>query len=100
MSLRFRKNKGPETLEDKVRKIDPDLADGVASMSTDELKNRIVKISQVDEQFEAARRDDQDLKSLQEQLNVARETYSVPLKANKLRRKLILSVLKERGDKS
>ena len=99
MSFKFRKSKGPESLEDKVRKIDPDLADGVSSMSTDELKNRIVKISQVDEQFEAARKEDQDLKSLQEQLNTARETYSVPLKANKLRRKLILAVLLERGDK-
>ena len=97
MKFNLHKRRGPETLEDKVRKIDPDLADNVSSLSVDELKNRIVKISQVDEEFEAARKDDQDLKSLQEQLNTARETYSVPLKANKLRRKLILQVLQGKG---
>jgi hypothetical protein len=89
--------KGPETLYDKVKKFDEDLAVGVNAMSSDDLKSKLVGLSRDDSAIEDARELDSDLKSIQEELTTAKQTYSVPLKQNKLRRKLILDTLKGRG---
>ena len=92
-----RKKKGPKTLVDKVREIDSAFADEVYSMTDEGLRNRVITTSKEDLEIEAAKKDDMDLLSLKEQVKVASETYTEPMKANKLRRKLALQVLGERG---
>lgn len=89
--------KGPETLYDKVKAFDEDLATRVYAMTDDDLKNKLVGLSNDDEQIEDAKSKDSDLVSLQNELTTAKQTYSVPLKQNRMRRKLVLQTLKERG---
>lgn len=92
-----RKIKLPKTLWDKVREFDEDLAVTVNSATDESLKGRLVNLSKEDDGLEDAKSKDSDLISLREQLTTANQTYSVPLKQNKLRRKLILQTLQERG---
>lgn len=92
----MRTKKGKKTLLEQVREIDPNLASSVYSLSNEELQSIIMQTIQQDEQLEEAKKNDIDLQRCKEQLSVALETYSVPLRSNKLKRKLILSILQER----
>jgi len=92
-----RAKKGPETLWDKVKKFDSDLAVGINGMTEDELKGRLVSIAEGDRKLEDAKEVDVDLISARENLKTCNETYSRPLKENKLRRRLILETLEGRG---
>lgn len=89
--------KGPETLYDKVKKFDEDLAVRVNVMTDQELLDKLTRYADDDDKIEDAKAQDTDLVSLREQLKTANDTYNVPLKQNKLRRKLVLQSLKERG---
>lgn len=89
--------KGKKTVFDKVKDLDPSFAEEVSTMTDLDLKERVVTLTKYSMEIEEARQDDQDLASLKEQLKVANQTYSEPLKANKLKRQLILDVLKSRG---
>lgn len=92
-----RKPKGPESLWDKVKKFDEDLATRITVMTDDELVKKLTGYADDDDKIEDAKSKDGDLVSLREQLKTANETYTIPLKENKLRRKLVLQTLKERG---
>ncbi|NBP13503.1 hypothetical protein EBU95_03775 [bacterium] len=89
--------KGKKTVFDKVKDLDPSFAEEVSTMTDLDLKEKVVTLTKYSMEIEEARQDDQDLASLKEQLKVANQTYSEPLKANKLKRQLILDVLKSRG---
>lgn len=89
--------KGKKTLFDKVKDLDPSFTDTVYSMSDVELKERLFTMIGHEAEIEKTRDEDPDLTSLREQLKVASQTYSEPLKASKLKKRLILEVLKERG---
>jgi hypothetical protein len=92
-----RSRKGPMTLWDKVKKIDAEFAEGVYSLSDDQLNNKLIDIAKQSTLNENEMAKDTDLKSLREQAKVAAETYTIPLKALKMKRQLIYKVLEERG---
>lgn len=89
--------KGPKSLRDKVRDIDTSFADGVYSMTDDDLKNRLAHYSKEQATIEDAKKEDVDLKRLRGETKTASESYTVPLKAIKLKTRLVLEVLKDRG---
>lgn len=89
--------KGPKSLFDKVNEVDPSFAEEVYALREDQLKEKLVTMARHDTEVEEARKNDTDLQSLREQVKVAGQTYSEPLKANKLKRKLIFEVLSTRG---
>jgi hypothetical protein len=92
-----RSKKGPKTVFDIVKEFDEAFATEVFSLSDDKLKDSLTHISGEDEQIEKAREEDPDLPSLREELKTAGETYSIPLKRNRFKKKLILQILQERG---
>ena len=92
-----RQSKTPKTAYDRVKELDPSFAEEVNTMTDSDLKEKVVVLTKYSMEIEEARKDDQDLASLKEQVKVANQTYSEPLKANKLKRQLILDVLKSRG---
>lgn len=89
--------KGPKTLFDKVKEIDPYFIEEVYKDTDNKLNDRLSTIAKEMTTQEDARDADPDLKSLREQLKTAGETYSKPLNALKLKRKLIYKILVERG---
>lgn len=92
-----RPSKNPKTVFDKVKDLDPDFAQEVNTMTDTDLKERVIVLTKYSMEIEEAKKEDQDLASLKEQLKTANQTYTEPLKANKLKRQLILDVLKNRG---
>jgi hypothetical protein len=92
-----KKGRTKKNLLDKVKDLDATFADEVFTMPDSDLKEKIVTLTKYSMEIEEARSEDQDLQSLKEQLKVCNQTYTEPLKANKLKRQLILDVLKNRG---
>lgn len=91
------KSKGPKSLEEKLRDMDDSFADEVRLSTPQQIKDRLLKLDKYECELEDARSDDEDLKSKREQLKVANETYSVPLKAIKLKRAFSMKVLTEKS---
>ena len=89
--------KGPKSLFDKVKDLDPNFIDEVYTQSPDQLKDRVLQLSKDEEEIELARSNDSEIPVLKEQLKTAGETYGLPLKAIKMKRKLIIEILGERG---
>lgn len=92
-----KKAKGPKTLEEKIRDMDDAYADEVRLSTQQQIKDRLLKLDKYECDLEAARSDDEDLQSKREQLKIANETYSIPLKAIKLKRAFGLKVLSEKA---
>jgi hypothetical protein len=92
-----KKAKQPQTLYDKVNKIDPQFAAEVHSLTDEQLKEKIMQISKYESELEDAKAQDPDLKEARERVQVAMESYKEPLKASKLKKKLVLQILTERG---
>lgn len=92
-----RKPKGPVTLYDKVNKLDPAFASEVYSLTDDLLKSKLVDLAKYEEEMLDAKEKDPDLAEARQRLKTANESYREPLKANKLKRKLLLQVMAERG---
>jgi hypothetical protein len=90
------RRKGPKTLFDKVKEIDPYFVQEVYVDTDEKLNERLLGIAQDQDTNELAQESDTTIKSLREQLRVANETYNRPLKACKLKRKLIVQIQKER----
>lgn len=97
MGKRFKLPRGPKTLFDKVKDIDPTFIEEVYVLSEDQLKAKLVGMLKEQTDLETAKDSDTDLKQKQEAARVAGETYSVPFKAIKLKRRMIFQVLGERG---
>jgi hypothetical protein len=89
--------KGPKTLYDKVKEIDPVFIEEVYKATDLNLNERLSVVAKEMTRWENELSEDMDIKSLQEQLKTARETYTKPLNALKLKRKLVYKILGERG---
>jgi hypothetical protein len=89
--------KQPKTLFDKVNDLDPTFASEVYLLKEEQLNGKLAEMAKHQTEIEDAREADIDLASLKEQAKVANESYSEPLKAMRLKRKLITKVLQERG---
>ena len=96
MAKRGRKAKGPKSLEEKVRDADPAFPDEVRVATPDQIKDRLVKLDRYETELLDAKKNDLELQSLREKTKTANETYSEPLKALKLKREFVLSILAEK----
>ena len=97
MAKRGRKAKGPKTLEEKVRDTDSAFPDEIRVLTPEAVKDRLVKLDRYETEVLSAKKDDLELQSLREKTKTANETYSIPLKAIKLKREFMLVVLTEKG---
>lgn len=91
------KRKGPKTLEEKVNDVDEYFAEEIRSATPEFIKEKLFKMDEYEVQLSKAKEEDEDLKMKRDALKVANQTYSVPLKAIKLKREFALQVLKEKG---
>jgi hypothetical protein len=89
--------KGPKTLFDKVKEIDEGFTDSIYSATDEKLNERLAQLAKTATTFENEREKDQDLKSLKAQATEMGKTYSIPLTACRLKRKLIYEILEGRG---
>jgi hypothetical protein len=92
------KMRSKQTLEDKIRQLDESFVEEVQMLATEALKEKLIGLVKYDEELENAKADDEDLQERKAAYDVALEAYSEPLKANKLKRKLVLQYLRTRGD--
>jgi len=95
MAKAFRK--GPKSTFDKVKEVDPEFVNTVYTLTEEQLKEKIVALTRNEQEMDQAKSGDMDLARIREELKTANETYSGPLKASKLKKKLILEVLGTRG---
>jgi hypothetical protein len=89
--------KGPKTLEDKIRDFDGSFVEEVYAANNDQLKDRLVALASYDELLDKQEKEDEDLKQKREVAKEAAKTYSEPRAANKLKRKLVVQILGDRG---
>lgn len=94
---RGRKPKGPKSLWDLVKEVDESFAMEVYSFSDEQLKDKLVQFANETQLYEDKKSSDPDLKRLSEERKAASDTYDIPLKGIKLKRKLTIQTLRERG---
>lgn len=94
-----KKPKGPKTLEEKVKDVDEYFVEETRLSTSDQIKERLVKLDRYEDELLAIRDEDEDLKIKRDAARIAGETYSIPLKAIKLKRAFSLKVLSEKGGK-
>jgi hypothetical protein len=94
---RPRKAKGPKSAFDQIKEIAPEWADNVLTLKDEELKNMLARLELECKQIEEAKKADPDLPTMTEQLKALRETYTVPLKTNRLKQRIAAVLLEERG---
>ena len=92
-----KKGKTAKTLFDKVKELDPTFIEEVYSQSGDALKDRVLALTREEQEIETAKQADSSIPAIKEELKAANETYSIPLKAIKMKRRLIMEILGEKG---
>jgi len=90
--------KGPKTLEEKLKAIDPSFADEVRLSTPDQIKDRLIRLDRYEDELIAVREEDQELRSKRDVARAAGQGYSEPIKAIKLKRAFSLKILSEKGD--
>jgi hypothetical protein len=86
-----------KSLIDQVRDIDSGFADEVYALTTEALKEKVISLDKYALELEEAKKADPDLAAKREAVKTANESYAEPLKASKLKRKLIFQILQERA---
>jgi len=77
--------------------LDSEYKDGIASMTKEEINNRISEIAKAEAESQAAKKEDQELKEAKLKASVAGEGYRESTKLAKLRIKYCIQILKDRG---
>lgn len=93
------KVKKAQTTYDKVKALDPSFVEEVFTLTTEALKERSLGLTKESLELEKARSEDQDLKSLKEQVSEAGAIYRDGLSGNRLKQRLIVEILNERGQR-
>ena len=85
-------------VEEKARALAGDeTVDALLSMGPDELRERIVTITQHERETEDAKEKDEKLNDLKEQVKLAKAPYDDTLKSVKVQRTLISMLLEQKG---
>lgn len=83
---------------DKLKELDPMFLESVDGLSdTESLKTKIIDLTKYQIELLVAKKDDIDLQRIAEQKKVAEETYSIPLKGNKLKIGYLVELLQSKG---
>jgi Flp pilus assembly CpaE family ATPase len=85
------------TKKDPFEDVDSDFKDAVASMSTDEIRSQIVKVSINQMELMEAKKEDQDLSDKREAYNDANSIYRDGTKQNRLKLEFCKRVLGDKG---
>jgi ADP-ribose pyrophosphatase YjhB (NUDIX family) len=91
------RGKGKQTVADKLNELDPSFLEEAATLDNVAVKEKMFSLTHYAMELEETRANDEDLKQLQDRAREAAKLYSEPLTANKLKRKYLLQILKERG---
>jgi len=91
------KARAKKSVEAKINDIDEAFCGSIRSSSSDEIKEKLIKLDRYENELHGAREDDMDLASKKEALKVANQTYTEPLNAIKLKRSFALKILDEQG---
>jgi len=86
-----------KTLTEQLAEYAPNFVDEVVKLSVPEIKGKIADLSIADSEIEESMKEDEDLKKCKEALDVAREGYNDMLTANRLKKKFLIRMLKDRG---
>lgn len=86
-----------KSLRDKLKDIDPYFLDEVDGMPKDQVEAKVVSLTKYREEVETAQKADEDLKSARAKVKTINETYTVPLRANKMKLQYLLQRLAEQG---
>jgi len=98
MAKRFRKGKpAPKTPFEQLRELAPEWTENILSTKDDDMKNMMVKLELENKLIAEQKKLDPDLPAYREQLKTANETYALPTKTNKLKMRVIATILEERG---
>lgn len=91
------KGRKRQSLEDKLKDLDPNFLDELQSLDSVGLTDKLVKLVKYQEEINQAKKDDIDLQRIIEQKRVAEEVYKTNLQALKLKVSFIVKRLKEKG---
>lgn len=92
-----RKQRQKKSIEEQIKEMDGSFVDEVLSMDADALAKRLVGLVKNQQEIQKAKTDDDDLKRAAEVKKGLEETYSLPLKAIKLKLSFLVQLLKEKG---
>lgn len=92
-----KKPKGPKTLEEKVKEVDEYFVEEIRLSTPEAIKEKLIKLDRYEDELISIREEDEDLRAKRDAARIAGETYSVPLKAIKLKRAFSLKILSEKG---
>ncbi len=92
-----RKSKKAVTTYDKVKEKDPSFIEEVYTLTSEALKERIVLLNKHAVEIQEAKKSDTDLAAKENEAKEARKTYTEPLAINRLKRRLLIEILNERG---
>lgn len=90
-------NRQPLTLRGKLHKVDSFFVEEVEAMDAEKLDTRLANLAKYQQEVMDAQSNDIDIQKHQELLKNAKETYSGPLKASRLKMKFVYELLKEKG---
>jgi len=92
-----KKERQPQTLRGKLHKVDPFFVEEVESMDAEKLDTRLANLAKYQQEVMDAQSNDIDIQRHTEMLKNARETYTTPMKASRLKMKFVYELLKEKG---
>ena len=85
------------TVYDQLKEKDPSFVEEVYTLSTDALKEKVVSLNKYSFELQEAKKADTDLQHKESEAREARKSYTEPLALNRLKRKLLVQILGERG---
>jgi hypothetical protein len=88
-----KKGRKSKSLVEKIQEFDPYFVDEVSSFPVDKLKQKVIDLYSHRNAIEVTQKEDVDLLSAKEKVRVINETYSSPLKANKMKLQYLLQLL-------
>ena len=89
-----------KSLFEQLKEISPEFAESVVKLDNASLKNKLADLSIADSEIDEAMKEDQDLQKAKTAYDVAKEGYADITAANKLKRKYLIRLLKDRSQAS
>lgn len=86
-----------KSLQEKVQEDMPEFAAEVASLSVQDLNNRLATLAKGSEENEQAQEDDEDLEKARAEASELAAPYRDAKKAIRLRSRYVISLIREKG---
>lgn len=89
--------KNSKSARDQIQESNPEFLEEVASLGKEALEHRIAELAKAEAAVNKAKEDDSGLQDLKDQVKIASAPYSETKKAIKLKIKLLLELLEDKG---